>query len=52
MGIMFDGETDKSVCEMELIYARLVINGRAENVYVRVQSIAHAHADRVFAAIN
>ena len=33
MGIMFDGATDKSVSEMELVYARAIINGRAHNMY-------------------
>ena len=41
---MFDGSTDKSVSEMELVYARTVVNGRANNMYVRLQPVEHTHA--------
>ena len=52
MGIMFDGATDKSVCEVELVYVRYVIDGQARNQYLRCQPIEHAHADGVFGAID
>ena len=52
MGIMFDGAMDKSVCELELLYARVVVDGQAQNMYVRIQPVQHAHADGVYDAIN
>ena len=52
MGIMFDGATDWSVCEVELVYVRYVIGGQARNQYLRCQPIEHAHADGIFGAID
>ena len=52
MGLMFDGATDTSVLEVELVYVRYVINGQARNQYLRCQPLDHAHADGVFHAID
>ena len=49
---MFDGATDKSVCEVELVYVRYVIGGQARNQYLLCQPIEHAHADGIFGAID
>ena len=49
---MFDGATDVSVTEHELVYTRVLQNGKPQNVYVKFQPVQHAHADGVMAATD
>ena len=51
-GIMFDGATDKNMTEMELVYARLVVDGQVRNMYVPTQPPQHALAEGICGAIN
>ena len=51
-GIMFDGATNKSVTEMELVYARLVVDGQVRNMYVCVRPLQDAHAKGIYGVIN
>lgn len=50
--MMFDGATDTSVCENEIIYARYVDQGVARNVYISIEAVEHAHAAGGLAAIE
>lgn len=52
LSIMFDGATDVSVSENEIVYARVVEQGVPRNVYVKINSVAHAHAEGVLGAIT
>lgn len=48
---MFDGSTDCSVEELELVYVRYLCEGRPRNVYLQIVSPNHAHAEGIFDAI-
>lgn len=52
ISIMFDGATNVSICENEIVYARFVENGIPKNSFVKFQDVKHAHAAGVFEAIE
>ena len=52
LSIMYDGATDCSVSEVEIIYVRLLENGYPKDYFVALQDLEHANADGVFAAID
>ncbi|XP_014669372.1 PREDICTED: uncharacterized protein LOC106810507 [Priapulus caudatus] len=52
LSIMFDGATDVSVCENELVYARVIEDGVPKCVYVKMKAVEHAHAEGVLGAIE
>jgi hypothetical protein len=52
LSIMFDGATDCSISEVEIIYCRFLERGEPRDVFVSLEDIEHAHADGVFASIN
>ena len=53
MSFLFDGSTDTSSKEIELIYVRILDhNGSPTNLYFRLTSIEDATAEGVFRAIN
>lgn len=49
---MFDGATDVSVCENEIVYAQVVVEGVPHCVYIKTQPVEHAHAEGVLGAIE
>ena len=51
ISVMFDGATDISTTEVELVYVRLLVDGHPENYYLALKNIEHAHAEGVFNAI-
>jgi hypothetical protein len=50
--VMFDGATDVSVSENEIIYARVVEKGIPQNVFVQIGAVEHAHAEGVLSTID
>ena len=52
LSIMFDGATDSSVSEVEIIYCRFLEHGQPRDVLVGLTDIEHAHAEGVFEAID
>ena len=50
--IVFDGATDHSVSEVEIVYCRYVKDGEPCDVFIGIEGLEHAHADDVFAAIS
>ena len=44
MSIIIDGDTDISVKECEIVYVRLLDNGKPVNKLLGQQEVAHAHA--------
>ena len=52
MSIMFDGSTDNSVTEIELVYIRILDHGEPRNYYLGIAACEHAHADGIYAAID
>ena len=50
--IIFDGATDTSVIETEIIYVRLLDNGLPKNYFLALKEVHHANAEGVFDAIN
>ncbi|XP_052778454.1 zinc finger protein 862-like [Mya arenaria] len=52
ISVMFDGATDCSVSEVEIIYCRLVKDGVPREYFVGLQELEHAHSNGVFSAIN
>lgn len=52
ISLMFDGATDASITEVEIVYVRYVENGLPVTTYLSLQSVAHAHAQGVFDAIE
>lgn len=49
---MYDGATDASVFEVEIIYVRLLEGGYPKDFFIGLQDLEHAHADGVFKAID
>ena len=52
ISVLFDGSTDSSVKEIELVYVRLLENGIPNNVYFRLAHIDDASAEGVLRAIE
>ena len=52
MSIFFDGATDNSVAEQEIIYGRYLKLGKPHDVYLGIHECSHVHADGVYASIN
>ncbi|KAM3850348.1 zinc finger protein 862-like [Diretmus argenteus] len=52
ISILFDGATDNSVQEVEVVYARYVNNGEPKTVFFSLQPVKHAHAQRIYEAIE
>ena len=52
LSIMYDGATDTSVSEVEIIYVRLLQDGYPKDYFVGLVDLEHAHADGVFTAID
>ena len=50
--ILFDGATDVSISENEIVYARIVEEGIPRNVFVNICAFEHAHAEGVLRAIE
>ena len=44
INIIIDGDTDISVKECEIVYVRLLDNGKPVNKLLGQQEVAHAHA--------
>lgn len=50
---MFDGATDCSVSEVEIVYVHLVSpTGEPHEIFIGLVDLQHAHADGVFEAIS
>lgn len=49
---MYDGSTDTSVSDVEIIYVRLLQDGYPKNYFVELVDLVHAHAGGVFTAID
>lgn len=49
---MYDGATDTSVSEIEIIYVRLLQDGNPKDYFMGLVDREHAHADGVFTAID
>jgi hypothetical protein len=49
---MYDGETNSSVSQVEIIYCRSLENGYPKYYYVGQKDLEHAHADGVFSSID
>lgn len=49
---MYDGATDTSVSEIEIIYVRLLQDGNPKDYFMGLVDREHAHADGVFTTIN
>lgn len=43
--IMFDGATDVSLSENEIVYARVFRNGIPQIVLIEIKSVKHAYAE-------
>ena len=52
LSIMFDGATDVSISENEIVYARIVDKGVPRNIFVQITAVKHAHAEGVLGAIE
>jgi hypothetical protein len=52
LSIMYDGATDTSVSEVEIIYVRLLQDGYPKDYFVGLVDLEHAHADGVFTATD
>jgi hypothetical protein len=52
LSIMYDGATDTSVSEVEIIYVRLLQDGYPKDYFMGLVDLEHAHADGVFTAID
>lgn len=52
LSIMYDGATDCSVSEVEIVYCRMLDNGYPKDFFVGLEELEHAHADGVFSAID
>lgn len=50
--VMFNGDTHKSVVEVEIVYSRLLLNGCAKNIYIQLVPVEHAHTEGVTQAIE
>lgn len=49
---MFDGATNVSICENEIVYARFVDNGIPKFLYMKIQDVEHVHVAGVLEAIE
>jgi hypothetical protein len=52
VSVLADGSTDSSVQEQEVVYLRYLENGKAITSLVDIVSLEHAHAERVYTAIE
>ncbi|XP_070576190.1 uncharacterized protein [Ptychodera flava] len=52
LSIVFDGATDSSISEVELVYCRILDKGYPRDILVGLEDLQHAHADGVFDAIG
>ncbi len=50
--MLYDGATDSSITEVEIVYIRFLQHGSPKDVLVGLQELEHAHADGVFEAIT
>ncbi|KAK7877196.1 hypothetical protein WMY93_032098 [Mugilogobius chulae] len=50
LSFMIDGDTDISTKECEIIYCRLLVNGKPANILIGHVEVQHAHAKGVFDA--
>ena len=50
--VLYDGATDCSVSEVEIVYARTATRGIVEEKFIGLQDIKHANAQGVFDAID
>lgn len=50
--VMFDGATDCSVSETEIVYCRYLKDGYPEESIIGLEDIEHAHADGVYDAVS
>ncbi|KAJ8026207.1 hypothetical protein HOLleu_33990 [Holothuria leucospilota] len=50
--VIYDGATDASVTEVEIVYCRYVRDGKPLNCFVNLHEVEHAHAEGVFSAID
>ena len=50
--VLFDGATDKSVTEVEVIYIRLLSQGQPKTFFLSLQPVEHAHAQGVYEAVE
>lgn len=44
LSFMIDGDTDVSTKECEIVYARVIVNGRPSNILIGHTEVEHAHA--------
>ena len=49
---MFDGATYISVCENEIVYARVVEKGTPRKLSVEINPVKHAHVESVLCSIE
>lgn len=49
---MYDGATNSSVSQVEIIYCRSLENGYPKYYYVGQEDLEHAHADGIFSSID
>ncbi|XP_013383761.1 zinc finger protein 862-like [Lingula anatina] len=52
LSIIFDGATDTSVAEVEIVYCRIVVDGRPKEYFVGLQDLQHAHSEGVVQALD
>lgn len=52
IAIMFDGATDCSVSEVEIIYCRVVKDGLPTDFFISLEDLEHAHSQGAYDAIN
>lgn len=45
---MFDGATDCSVSEVEIVYCCVLKNGEPKEFFIGLEDLEHAHAQGVF----
>ena len=52
MSVFFDGATDKSTEEVEVVYVRFLTDGQPHTRYLSLQPLQHAHAQGVYDAVD
>ena len=52
MTVLYDGATDASISEVEIVYCRISQSGVVKELFCALEDLKHAHADGVFAAIE
>ena len=52
LSVMVDGATDVSICENEIVYALVMDDRIPKNLFVKINSVDHANAEGVLAAIE